>query len=132
MYFYLFADHSVLHQSIVSTLRVLQQRMVSIQQWQEEEAERQHKKDERQLKEMHGFAKRDTRLHFVKTRISCYFYTSRPGSLSLDTPAAIDDDLQSILSSFQDEPPFMDLITYCLTQQFKVQLPPHHHLFLTD
>jgi len=35
----------------VSTLKVLQQKMDSIQQRQEE-SERQHKKDERQLKEM--------------------------------------------------------------------------------
>ena len=91
MYFYLFADHSVLHQSIVSTLRVLQQRIVSIQQRQEEEAERQHKKDERQLKEMASL--KETQECILRKLESITTSTSRPGSLSLDTPAAIDDDL---------------------------------------
>ena len=102
MYFYLFSGHFVLHQSIVSTLRVLQQRMVSIQQRQEEEAERQHKKDERQLKEMASL--KETQDCILRKLESIATSTSRPGSLSLDTPTAIDDDLQSILSSFQDEP----------------------------
>ena len=38
----------------------------------------------------------------ILQKVECI--ASQPGSLLLDTPAAVDDNLQSILSSFQDEP----------------------------